>query len=39
MWTTSSWDMGSTKFSEKAYNMEKVMSLWWYWRNQGSSFR
>jgi len=32
MWTTSSWEMGSTKFSEKAYIMEKVMSLWLYWR-------
>ena len=33
------WDTGSTNRSEKAYTMEKVTSLWWYWRNHGSIFR
>ena len=28
MCTTSSWDRGRMKFSEKAYISEKVMSLW-----------
>ena len=39
MCTTSSCEIGRTKFSEKAYISENVMSLWWNWRNQGSSFK
>ena len=27
------------KGSEKAYTMEKVTTLWWYWRNHGSILR
>src|SRR4029453_14089651 len=30
-WTTSSWEMGSTKFSFHAETSENVSS-WWWWR-------
>jgi hypothetical protein len=30
--TTSSWEMGSTKFSLNAYISEKVS--WWWWKRR-----
>ncbi len=35
--TTSSWLIGSRKFSLNAYTNEKVISLWWYERYIGST--
>ena len=37
--TTSSWLIGSTKFSLHAYTVENVISLWWYCRWIGSCDR